>query len=833
MISLAQDQIITTLDGSIAEAAELGNLSIVPPRNDGSKRPFPPEWTTYQHQPPTKEVLDRWYSTGLTGFGIVCGKVSGNLEVLDFDERSIYAVWRNHCDCCDLTDLVDRLEGGYMEDSPNGRHLLYRCETISGNTKLAARPKLPDEIKDKYDKTKTLIETRGEGGYIVAAPSSGPVHPSGAPYTLVSGALSTIPVITPEEREALHSVARLCHQAANETHAYEEKAARAESRTQGGSIADDFESRAPWSEVLPWDVIYIRNGVTYVRRPGKNRDVSGTIGHAGKDLFHCFTSSSEFEPNKSYTKFRVYAILNHNGDGKAAAAELRRLGYGPAEYTREHKGKTPADEPHVWSDPIRFTGQDLPEITTDLLPGVYKIFAQQVVAATQTPPALAVFQCLGVLAAVLQKRFVVSPKQGYREPLALWLLVFLDPGTRKTAVQMFYKQPLVDWEKEQEQKLEMEVIKVKHEREHIDNQIQRLKTDAQKNGTSMDWVVNEVMNLEEQKPKFVSIPRILADDATPETMQNIMAANEERMAVFTDEAGAFEVMSGMYTKGNANVNIYLQSHAGSAVRVDRGNRSVSMDSPALTMCMAIQPSVLVQLGNKQGWRGNGFLARPLYAIPESTVGHRDPRCTAVVDDVVAAKYKDSVLGLLGIEPQEDSNGNESPRVIGLAPEALEHWYTFAEWVEARQGTNGEFYPIQDWTSKLPGAALRIAGLLEVARSGETTKTISAKTMEKTLDFCEALIPHAQAAFGAMGADQAVDDAKHILDCLKTTGPIEEIKQSELYRQHHGRFTKVDDMKPAIGVLVNRNYLHGPIEVYTGKRTSIIYKVNPALYSGGF
>ena len=53
-----------------------------------------------------------------------------------------------------------------------------------------------------------LIETRGEGGFIIVAPSGGPVHPSGRPYVLRSGGFDTIATITPEERSDLFALAR-------------------------------------------------------------------------------------------------------------------------------------------------------------------------------------------------------------------------------------------------------------------------------------------------------------------------------------------------------------------------------------------------------------------------------------------------------------------------------------------------------------------------------------------------------------------------------------------------------------------------------------------------
>lgn len=337
---VAVDTAEDRLNSTIAEALSIGNICVMPPKADGSKRPYSGNWTEFQKRKSTSSELESWYSQGLTGFGIICGAVSDNLEVMDFDVRDIYPVYKQGCKDAGLGTLIDRVESGYFENTPNGCHLIYRCSEIAGNTKLASRPKTATEKKSEGDKIQVLIETRGEGGYIVAAPSFGTVHPSGKPYTLLSGSLSNIATITLEEKHNLHVVAKTFH--IEDLQKVEADYTRMTSGNGAGRPGDDFNAHADWFDkdlLGDWTKVSERGGVIQIRRPGKSEGISATVGWQGKDLFYSFTSSTVFEQHKPYDKFGVYALLHHNGDIQAAARELGRRGYGePLKKTTSKKG---------------------------------------------------------------------------------------------------------------------------------------------------------------------------------------------------------------------------------------------------------------------------------------------------------------------------------------------------------------------------------------------------------------------------------------------------------------------------------------------------------------
>jgi putative DNA primase/helicase len=152
-------------------------ICAVPVATDGSKRPALANWKLYQERLPTPDELMTWFASA-EGVGVICGKVSGNLEMLELEGRAvadkIHLDLKEMANNAGLSDVWDRINNGYVEMTPSGGiHWLYRIEGIvPGNTKLARRPGENGSID-------VLAETRGEGGFVIVAPSNGTCHPSG------------------------------------------------------------------------------------------------------------------------------------------------------------------------------------------------------------------------------------------------------------------------------------------------------------------------------------------------------------------------------------------------------------------------------------------------------------------------------------------------------------------------------------------------------------------------------------------------------------------------------------------------------------------------------
>ncbi|MFF9129151.1 phage/plasmid primase, P4 family [Streptomyces sp. NPDC014806] len=367
-----------TLTAALAWHA--AGASVVRVATDGTKRPIG-GWKQAQAQRADEQQLHAWFGHGHPGIGLVLGEVSGHLEMLEFEGRAVTEgvakEFGEICEASGLGPLWDMIKRGYCERTPSGGyHLIYSVlgGPVLPNTKLASRPSTPDELATNPQKTRPLIETRGEGGFVVVAPSSGACHETGRPWELLAGGPATVAEISADERDALFDIARMLDQMP-EAPAPEQPAAAAErdqaaafllgmpttstSNIEGSSGAitplDDYEQRTSWADILKphgWQLVGTIGHTSYWRRPGKTVGVSATTGRdPQRDRLFVFTSSTEFTPETPYTKPGAYAVLEHGGDYSAAARALRRQGYGtPAERPR-HLAVVPATTPAAPTPP--------------------------------------------------------------------------------------------------------------------------------------------------------------------------------------------------------------------------------------------------------------------------------------------------------------------------------------------------------------------------------------------------------------------------------------------------------------------------------------------------
>ena len=292
--------------GKTAKRYKDAGLNILPAWKN-TKRPSTADWRCYQ-----TEFYEGKYPTD--AICAVCGEISGNLEVIDFDKKAVsYEAWRAEV----LKSLPEKIFDILVIErtQSGGKHVAYRAEEIEPTQKLCM-------IANKEGGYDCTIETRSEGSIVLIAPSDG--------YEVESGSWENVPYLEKEVRDILINAARALTE-----------------QTIVPSFRDaPVEFKDMHKETLGEDVaIFLReddaskkllqkHGWTYVcdyqgnkelwRRPGKTTGVSATLDKE-TGLVYCWTSNAyPLVNNTTYTPLQLLAELEYNGDESEASRDVIR-----------------------------------------------------------------------------------------------------------------------------------------------------------------------------------------------------------------------------------------------------------------------------------------------------------------------------------------------------------------------------------------------------------------------------------------------------------------------------------------------------------------------------
>ncbi|MBK8166587.1 MAG: DUF3987 domain-containing protein [bacterium] len=310
---------------------------------------------------------------------------------------------------------------------------------------------------------------------------------------------------------------------------------------------------------------------------------------------------------------------------------------------------------------------------------------------------------LAVLALCGAKRYKVHVLQGWDEPLNLYVAVALKPGEAKSPAFAAAIRPVARFVAEERKRTDPEIRAAMARADVAAKRTDHLKTLAAKASQPEDYAKSLALVEEavfEQGAIEVPAPlRLVLDDVTSESLEAVLRQQGGRIAIMSDEGGPFELMGGRYSNGVPNIDIYLKGHSGGQITTDRiGREGGSIQEPAVTIGLAIQPDVISSLRDKKGFRGRGLLARFLWAIPESIVGSRAPDAPPVPMEVSQA-YEEAVTSLLRRPTLKDETGEIRSRFMDFSPAAYDLLVGLKATNEPKLGLAGEFESVADWGTR--------------------------------------------------------------------------------------------------------------------------------------
>lgn len=485
--------------------------------------------------------------------------------------------------------------------------------------------------------------------------------------------------------------------------------------------------------------------------------------------------------------------------------------------------------------PVPLTrNRSLPPFPTEALPAPVSTMVQAVALFTQTDAGMAGTTAIGMLAAAVGGRVEIEVTPGWREPLNLYTAIFAGPGERKSAVQDLMSAPVHAAEAELVTTAKAARLEATLTRDVATDAAEKAKKAAARaTGANKGQLLADAIGAMQAAESVVvpPLPRLVADDVTPERCAGLLAEQQGRLAIVSAEGGIFDVIGGRYSHGIPSLDVWLKGHSGDRLRIDRQTREPEfIEHPALTLSLMVQPTLLTNLARNHDFRGRGLLARFLFALPPSKVGHRlvgtDP-----IPDEIRAEYNGRVKALA----LSFAGWGSDPAVLQLTPEAVRLNTAIGQAIEPKLAGTGDLGHIADWGSKLNGAILRIAGLLHVAQHSTDAwrRPVEASTLDQAAVLGSYYTAHALAAFDAMRLDPAVADAEYLLDRMRQLQQPRVSTRDLQAASSRSRFMRVHDLDTPLRLLEEHGYIRRlPQEpqVARGRPPSPSWAVHPSVFA---
>lgn len=314
----------------IAKKWSKAGFSVIPVNSE--KNPAIFTWTEFQKRPMTEEECDLHFKDSW-GIALLMGGQK-KLTALDLDLK--YSEDKFFLENYKKKIGGKLLKRFYVQTTKNnGLHFIFSSDKVENNMKLASRETSPEEKNEVYvdnyenlrtrgkalkialnHKSLTFLETRGEGGYVVLAPSPG--------YEKVFGKIGHLSEI---EYDELMSTSRSFNEFAELHKDYKVEKYR-------NSDINPFEEFIERGDVLNvllengWEEVKDSKNYVRLKRAGNPSSKSSALYDKVTKVFTVFSTSTNFDPNRGYSAASVFVKLEADDDVDLAYRLLINKGFG-------------------------------------------------------------------------------------------------------------------------------------------------------------------------------------------------------------------------------------------------------------------------------------------------------------------------------------------------------------------------------------------------------------------------------------------------------------------------------------------------------------------------
>ncbi|MDP2433458.1 MAG: DUF3987 domain-containing protein [Pseudomonadota bacterium] len=377
-----------------------------------------------------------------------------------------------------------------------------------------------------------------------------------------------------------------------------------------------------------------------------------------------------------------------------------------------------------WPEPQPLSAKVEPEpYPVDALPDTIRSAVEEVAGFVKAPVPMVASSALAALSLACQAHIDAKRAERLQGPVGLFLLTIADSGERKSTCDSFFVSAIRQYQEEQAETMKPAIKR--HESDidawtaERDGLLSAIK-DAGKRGKTTDQLRADLADIQADKPEPPRVPKLLLGDETPENLAWSLARQWPSAGVVSSEAGLIFGAHGMgkdsVMRNLGLLNVLWDGGVHSVGR--RTSESFTVKGARLTVALQIQEPTLRSFFDRSGGlaRGTGFLARFLVAWPESTQGFR-PFTEAPPNWPHLAAFHRRIAAILANPAPMNEEGELSPALLMLAPEAKAAWVAFHDAIEGELASGGELYDVRDVASKSADNAARLAALFQIFEHG--------------------------------------------------------------------------------------------------------------------
>jgi hypothetical protein len=641
-----------------AIAYQQSGLSIIP---IGQNKKPTILWKQYQQKPMNEATLKRnLLAPAVTGIAAVCGAVSCNLLIIDFDILEFYHAWRQ---------TIGRIAEGFpLQQTGEGYQVALRCDKPGQNVPLAWAPN-PEMLEGR----EIAIETRGEGGYALLPPS---IHPNGKYYKTLEGDFTRIPYVEMVTVDKLLKTARVLDEAPFTLKEMIRQPLKSDGwmDSQNGQInvIAAFNDANSIGEILERYSYEVAPRGRY-RRPG---GTSGSVAIIDERYSYHWSTNDPLCDGHRHDAFSIYCSFEFDDDVRAAVkAAAKQLGLSPFKRITSISPDLEAEIPII---PLPNT--EVKPFPVQVFPNPLRQFIQEGTKAIGCPPEFLAVPLLVFAGTAIGTSRILQIKPSWCEGSRVYAAIVADPGSKKSPALELTLSPF--WKQQQ-----------RKEREHQ----QALELYQKEHG--------------EKEP---CMEQIITTDSTLEALAVLLEQNPRGLVFCRDELTGWVRSMNQYKGGyGADRQAWLSFWSGAKAIVNRKNRKAPLilDKPFVSVVGALPPDMLTELTDERG-REDGFIHRILFSYPERIT----PHWTDESMDSNTLTNIEIVFGRLwDLKPVEGVTGKTAPKTVCFTEDGKNGW---VDWINGHYAEQEKpDFPdnlLGPW-SKMDGYCARLALILHQCR----------------------------------------------------------------------------------------------------------------------